>query len=992
MSSTLYTSSAIWKGPEDLEKNIYFAGITQSVFNNLALENSYDDAYPDNTAFRLIGTSAADLGRIYYPSSLDTINIAGISNDALFGVDDDKNLIIFDENYALSDISNISVELVVNYASIYKSNLVSFDKILDFRNLKERAISCMVSSTNGIYLGGVSGKVWFFNGYYVEGPIFNTESDNTQLPVSAMTIHKFPYESDSYLYIGTDTKPRLFRAKVSTASSGSGWESVYYQNELAASTGGILSLLSAYNKLFIGCKNNRIFKYNRTSEILLSQPTNFLTEEVITQNTESESLTVYNLITSNIKDYEPAVFGIKTLEAGSSQVFAGIDNSPEVWSYSEITLKNPLNDEEWASTLFDNVFKNDPAPAQYYSYDNITISKNDSNIGVARLPDINSPQGFQELLVIKGNTRNTIDEVVSGSRFFEFAEGSDWEQLSKLNLPDQSFIDVHAASFEEITSLELSDIDGHTLLDTDLVLLKDQSDSNTIQNGLYRYNSVSGMLEQDFNIFYLYQNTSKLGFYVINGYINSGCRYLINTSDIINNINLNVYKPKYTLEFDFINLSSSRATDCTNLNSCAYLNDNELSYSAPVYEGYQGIEVSDLYGSYSLECNYNTLVLKSGTNSITKTLPVLGYIKTWDFYTGSFSASTQNWTIGSFVTSLTSVAESSSDIFGATYNKYVLRVEPATSGNPSIVIDNLDLDVLLDSVVIIRAKINPVDPYIALTPSKIKFYWSYENGQFTESVDVDIQTKDGYVEYIIKPTWKGAIYKLKIEFTDLPTLSARPEYIFIDYIKILNESELFDINNYISTVRVNVEDRDIKIWLNNQESPFINYKNFITLDTFNPRYIDSNISTSDSDQVYIKVGKINNQAGDSLFGFKRLQCIVGESYAPVTKEVNEFSLSNRFQSTGGIRLFTYHNGTLYSVTDGLESNKISDNPDDRQAKIYSYKGAEESWFQQSSPISRNTIFNSDGTYNLYGLIRPLTAVSYKGVLYLSGQYGNIKVT
>ena len=56
-------------------------------------------------------------------------------------------------------------------------------------------------------------------------------------------------------------------------------------------------------------------------------------------------------------------------------------------------------------------------------------------------------KGFQELLVIKVNTRNTIDEVVSGSRFFEFAEGSDWEQLSKLNLPDQSFIDVHAASF-----------------------------------------------------------------------------------------------------------------------------------------------------------------------------------------------------------------------------------------------------------------------------------------------------------------------------------------------------------------------------------------------------------------------------------------------------------------------------------------------------------------------------------------------------------------
>ena len=508
----------------------------------------------------------------------------------------------------------------------------------------------------------------------------------------------------------------------------------------------------------------------------------------------------------------------------------------------------------------------------------------------------------------------------------------------------------------------------------------------------YRYNSVSGKLEQDFNIFYLYQNTTKLGFYVMNGYINSGCRYLLNTIDIINNVNLSIYKPKYTLEFDFINLSASRATDCTNLNSCAYLNDNEISYASPVYEGYQGIEVSDLYGAYSLECNYNTLILKSGTNVVTKTLPVLGYIKTWDFYTGSFSASTQNWTIGNFVTSLTSIAESSTDIFGSTYNKYVLRIEPATSGNPSIIIDNLDLDVLLDSVVIIRAKINPVTPYLGLTPAKLKFYWAYEKGQFTESVDVDIQTKDGYIDYIIKPTWKGAIYKLKVEFADLPTLSSRPEYIYIDYIKILNESELFDINNFISTIRVNVEDRDIKVWLNNQESPFINYKNFITLDTFNPKYIDSNLNTSDSDQVYIKVGKISNDAGDSLFGFKKLQFIIGQSYEPVTKEVNGFSLSNRFQSTGGIRLFTYHNGTLYSVTDGLESNKISDNPDDRQAKLFAYKGSEESWFQESSPVVRNTIFNSDGTYNLYGLIRPLTAVSYKGVLYLSGQYGNIKVT
>ena len=97
----------------------------------------------------------------------------------------------------------------------------------------------MVSTTNGIYLGGVSGNLWFFNGDYVKGPIFTASSANIVLPITSMLIHKFDYETEEYLYVATDNYPRLFRAPLSLAQLGSEWESVYQQGELVqASTRG----------------------------------------------------------------------------------------------------------------------------------------------------------------------------------------------------------------------------------------------------------------------------------------------------------------------------------------------------------------------------------------------------------------------------------------------------------------------------------------------------------------------------------------------------------------------------------------------------------------------------------------------------------------------------------------------------------------------------------------------------------------------------------
>ena len=67
MSKTLFTASTIWKGPEDNEPFVYFAGITQNLIEDLILEDSGDLEYAAGTAFKLIGNSKNNLGRLYRP-------------------------------------------------------------------------------------------------------------------------------------------------------------------------------------------------------------------------------------------------------------------------------------------------------------------------------------------------------------------------------------------------------------------------------------------------------------------------------------------------------------------------------------------------------------------------------------------------------------------------------------------------------------------------------------------------------------------------------------------------------------------------------------------------------------------------------------------------------------------------------------------------------------------------------------------------------------
>ena len=257
MVPTIFTASCSWNGPNDSEKILYFSGISKKKFTNISLVDSLDPAYTSGTAYKLVGTNSDDLGRVYKVSSNDELFVNSSVN---YGIDSYKNYLVFETPI---DSSVINVILERYYASIHTANLVSFEKIIDFENQSDRAITSMVASDNGIYLAGVSGKIWFYNGEYISGPVFILQDNNVDLSASSMVEHKFEHESEPYLYVASDQLPRLFRSKLSSAYSGSQWEQVYPLGELASNSGGILSMVSAYNKLFLGALNKKVHRYSR---------------------------------------------------------------------------------------------------------------------------------------------------------------------------------------------------------------------------------------------------------------------------------------------------------------------------------------------------------------------------------------------------------------------------------------------------------------------------------------------------------------------------------------------------------------------------------------------------------------------------------------------------------------------------------------------------------------------------------------------------------
>jgi hypothetical protein len=179
--------------------------------------------------------------------------------------------------------------------------------------------------------------------------------------------------------------------------------------------GSLTCAVGEYNKLFIGTDSNKIIQYRRENDALLGDIESALIE------TELRS--------KFIGLSEPYSMPVSTIVSGGNQVIAGIGNKPEVWSYTEKIIEQPITEELWSTTYFDRWFANSPAPWQFFATETnqasggiTTSSENNGLVYWAAITEPNSEIGMRELITINGDSGRSV--------IFRTDSGSDWEQSS----------------------------------------------------------------------------------------------------------------------------------------------------------------------------------------------------------------------------------------------------------------------------------------------------------------------------------------------------------------------------------------------------------------------------------------------------------------------------------------------------------------------------------------------------------------------------------
>ena len=967
MSNTIFNQSIVWKSKFDTEEMLYLIGITQTKYNLAYLEDSNDPDYASNTAYFLISQDAGSKNRKINLKQTDIITLTGIDGTLNFGIDDSKGLLIFDPLSPITNSSAISASVVKNVASIWKRNQESPQFLIDFTYQNERTVLSVESNSDGLFLGGASGKIWFYDGIKIK-EVFELNINNNLLPAASMTIGQFAHETEPYIYVGSDESAALYRAKLSEAKYGNTWE---YITAVGGDPGGILSMTFAYNKVFMGLRNNQYATYEIYPTLEVIGPETFASDENTQILNEEGIVSVYPLIPDYVSDFANPIFDIQCLEKGNNQIFAGISDRPEVWSYSEIPINNPLNDEEWATQIFDRNFADDPVPSQFYSKGGVTNSRLNANVSHIYVNDFTSPSSLKSAILLTGQTNS--------ETAFEFSIGSDWEQILDQTQTQLPYNEVDCATTTNISfsSTSAPIIDGFQMKEGSSILIKNQSTPS--ENGVYTLfysNGYYSFVRANFNT----ASSKRVGFLVTNGYVNANSRFLLDVADIETNV-FNFYKPAHTIELELFNSGYKKYS---NEDNEPYWIGNDQDFSSSGYVeipdanlGYQGIEVSDGYRQYKLEFNSSNIRLSSGNNLITKALPSYGFIKNWNFYD---KRTTSGWINSGYFTNLSVETLSETLPSGAAKVSNSLYLdELGKTGNPRIANYNVNATVDINTKVLIKMKINAPSGYTVYS-GKIKFSWLYGNGVFENWVSVDIKNNDDFVLYELAPNWYGTIKQVAIELEGLPEQDKRPLNAYIDYIQFVNTNSCFNLNLKPSNVRITTQDKDIQVWLGNQTYPVINMKNFVIADTYKT-------SVADYDAPKIKIGKLSPENDDSMFGYTRLRFIAGETYNPTSKKILELHNTVKFPSAGGVRVLTFHDGALYAICDGMSTNKISDNPDDRQIKIFKYEAANETWKKEEAQFIRKIDSN---TGDILGIIRALTAKSYNQSLYLSGQYGSIK--
>ncbi|MFK5088319.1 hypothetical protein ACI4A4_27695, partial [Klebsiella pneumoniae] len=83
-----------------------------------------------------------------------------------------------------------------------------------------------------------------------------------------------------------------------------------------------------------------------------------------------------------------------------------------------------------------------------------------------------------------------------------------------------------------------------------------------------------------------------------------------------------------------------------------------------------------------------------------------------------------------------------------------------------------------------------------------------------------------------------------------------------------------------------------------------------------------------STQYQVKLGAISgNDPNLSAWAYTGYRFQTGLVTPPVVHNTKDFDVQWRFPSTGGVRQLLAHQGTAWALTDGLNTNVTTDNPD-----------------------------------------------------------------
>jgi hypothetical protein len=449
--------------------------------------------------------------------------------------------------------------------------------------------------------------------------------------------------------------------------------------------------------------------------------------------------------------------------------------------------------------------------------------------------------------------------------------------------------------------------------------------------------------------------------------------------------------------------------------------------------GRQGFQVSD--GRYFLDVSLtqSTLRLQSGSNSVEipfaadsvtpfqvaaqpggLVYPPRGLKQIWDFSSypanpqqedrgpywpgdanGGSGSAVEGWKAGQFIVSpstisaqaltptsyldagvITTEVETNTASWPST--SHFLRVTPTATGDPMMLNIGVGVTVDTQSVVLIRVRVNAPSTATALynlNGATIRVGSSETAGvdaAWVRWAEVGLKETSGYTTYSVSPGWSGSIQTLAIEFAGLPVGVNRPSTIDVDYIAIASDGVAVRITDNLTSVRIGVSGQDVTAWVGKSRHPLTVQTGFLKLPT---------------SQTRLRFGKttvetVVAQEAASTWAWGGLRFFVGGVVPPTESQVQDFALSARLPSAGGVRVITNYLGTAWALTDGLSRDRLADNPDDRAMKTFSYFPDQQVWRAEAPPLPRNT----DGS----GTIRPMCSTTFRGTLVVGGQQGTIR--